>query len=364
MFLMLLKSAGTATAASGAARLNSILTVGKLYAGAYGRVRVVLGDPDRGDEARQDIFPNSNGPEHTRLPNLTPDRPAPSVLLDNKAQQSLGGTQPQSFPDTQSIYVVDKNWELRFYSDEWAFPAPVAKLWALTALKPLRDAMEHLSLLGSSGGSNFTNGIGAALKVQVSAAGANAALATIGPAFPKVSRAISVNSLLKKLYKALPDLHDYNSSSLCLYSGPAQDQYPHCWRYIRRLNLGGGSYQRHWRASSVGWLGMGDAHFHNTAALGRFRKHYDGRFELLSTLVLPHHGSRHNYDSDQVQLHRLLAPVSGGHGPAFVAASNPAHKKFKHPHKEVVDIAKMYGDVHNVNLHPNSQFDEIVIAHP
>lgn len=362
LFLMLLKSAGTATVASEEARLNSILIVGKLYAGAYGRVRVVIpGERDRGDRPRQNIFPNPNGPERTRLPDLTPDGVAPSVLLDKEAQKSLGASGARTFQDTQSIYVSDKNWELRFYSDEWAFPAPVTKLWALTVLQPLRDAMEHLSLLGSSGGKNFTNGIGAALKAKVPAAVANATLATIDPAFLKLSRAISVNSLLKKLYKALPDLHDYNSSSLCLYSGPVVDRYPEHWRYMRCVNLPGERYQRLWKGYSVGWLGMGDAHLHDAAALGRFRGHYQNRFQLLSTLVLPHHGSRHNYDFERIQLHRLLAPMSDG--AVFVTASNPDHKKFNHPHQEVVKIAGMYGDVHNVNLDPNSAFGEIVVEH-
>lgn len=362
LFLMLLKSAGTATNASMEARLNSVLIVGKLYAGAYGRVRVVIpGDRDRGDLPFQDGFPNPNGPERTRLPDLTPDGVAPSVLLDKEGQKSLGASGARSLQDTQSIYVSDKNWELRFYSDEWAFPVPVTQLWALTVLQPLRDAMEHLSLLGNSGGKNFTNAIGAALKTKVSAAVASAALATIDPTFPKLSSAISVNSLLKKLYKALPDLHDYNSSSLCLYSGPVVDLGPECWRHIRCVNLHGEQYQRSRRWGSVGWLGMGDAHLHDAAALGRFRTHYQGRFQLLSTLVLPHHGSRHNYDSERIQLHRLLAPISGD--AVFVTASNPDHKKFSHPHQEVVQIARMYGNVQNVNLNPNSAFGEIAVQY-
>lgn len=68
LFLMLLKSAGTSTVANQAARLNAILIVGKLYAGAYGRARIVVpGERDRGDRPRQDIFPNPNGPERTPI---------------------------------------------------------------------------------------------------------------------------------------------------------------------------------------------------------------------------------------------------------------------------------------------------------
>ena len=182
--------------------------------------------------------------------------------------------------------------------------------------------MEHLALLGNSGGREFTHGIRTALKAQVSAAAANATLATISPTAPKVSKAISINSLLKKLYNALPGLHDYNSSSLCLYSGPAAKRQLEHFRYVRSINFPYQQYAPQYARRSVGWLGMGDAHLHDVAALQRFQRHYQGRFELLSTLLLPHHGSRHNYDSERIQLHRLLAPISPYGWPIFVAASN------------------------------------------
>lgn len=362
LFLILLKSAGSATVGGREAGLNALLIVGKLYAGAYGRARVVVpGDRDHGDRPRQDPFPNPNGPEHTRLPDLIPDGIEPSVLLDEEAQKSLGASGAKTFQDTQSIRISGKNWEMRFYSDEWGFPASVTKLWALPVLKPLRDAMEHLSLLGTNHGIGFTSGIEAALKAQVSAAAANTALATIAAPIQKVSGAISVNSLLKKLYQALPDLHDYNSSSLCLYSGPIAEPYPQHWRYMRCMSLPGERYEGRCCGDNVGWLGMGDAHLQDAAAFRRFREHYRKHLGLLSTLVLPHHGSRHNYDPERIQLHRLLAPIAHYNVPVFVAASNPDHKKFRHPHQEVVRIAKMYGDVHNVNLDPDSAFGEIVV---
>lgn len=364
LFLMILKSAGAATVANEAARLNSLLILGKLYAGAYGRVRVVIpGERYRGDRLRQDTFTNPDGPEHTRLPDLTPDGMAPSVLLNQQTRRSLGPLGARVFPDTQSIYVTGKKWELRFYSDEWAFPEPVAKLWALPVLKSLRNAIESLALLGIDGGSRFVRTIGAALKKDVSALTANAALVGIDATFATVRKRISINSLLKRLYKALPDLHDYNSSSLCLYSGPFVGRYRERWRYMRSTSLSPERYEREWKGNSVGWLGMGDAHLRDAAAFGRFRAHYHGRFRLLSTLVLPHHGSRHNYDSEGIQLHRLLASISGSSSSTFVAASNPDHEKFKHPHREVMQIVEMYGDLRNVNLNPNSEFCEIVVEH-
>ena len=223
--------------------------------------------------------------------------------------------------------------------------------------------MEQISSLGTDGGIGFTAGIQAALNAKVSVSDANHALATISPSLQKVTKAISVNSLLKKLYQALPDVHDYNSSSLCLYSGPITEIYPERWRYMRCMSLPGEHYQGRCRGDNVGWLGMGDARLHDAAAFRRFREHYQEQLGLLSTLVLPHHGSLHNYDSKRIQLHRLLAQIAPCGVPVFVAASDPNHKKFRHPHQEVVRIASMYGDVHNVNLDPNSAFGEIVVEY-
>jgi hypothetical protein len=363
MFLMLMKNANATSVAGVAATLGAILTVGRLYAGAYGRVRVVVpGDPDRGGQGRPDVFPNPNYPAPMRLPNLTPPTNTdPSVVLDAKGQSSLGATGSIIFQDTQSIFLQNNDWEFRFYSEEWTFPSPIAALWALPVLKPLRDAMEHLALLGTDNGKAFTDGIDAALDAKVSVADANTALHNINPAFAKVRKELSVNSLLKKLYKALPDLHDYNSASLCLYSGPADENFSRRRQQMRYITIYGTRRQHRGSRREVGWLGMGDAHLHDAATFGRFRKHYGNCLQRLSTLVLPHHGSRHNYDAEQIQLHRLLAQIGEYPSPLFVAASNPAHKRFKHPHQEVVAVASMYGQVHNVNLDPDSALSEIIV---
>lgn len=363
-FLMLLKSAGSPTVGSYRDSLDAIRTVGRLYAGAFGRVRIVVpGDRDRGDRPQQDTFPNPNGPESTRLPDLAPGVVQPSTLLDRDVQVSLGASGPRTFKDTQSINIAGKNWEFRFYSDEWAFPTVVTALWALPVLQPLRHAIQHLSLLGTNGGVGFTTGIVEKLKALVSPADANAALVAIGHTGLGVTRKISVNSLLKKLYQALPALHDYNSASLCLYSGPIPGSYPHHWHHMHSMRLPSEEYVRIYRGNHVGWLGMGDAHLKDVAAFYRFRKHYQNHLVLVTTLVLPHHGSRHNYDAERIQLHRLLAPVASSGQPVLVAASDPGHKKFGHPHQEVKSIAKMYGNFHNVNLKADSAFGEIVVEY-
>jgi len=363
LFLMLLKSAGTARSANANDALDTLLIVGRLYAGAYGRVRVVVpGDRRRNGPPPQDTFPNPDGPEHTRLPDLTPNGLTPSDVLDHQSQQRLGPSGSRTYDDTQSVFVTDQDWELRFYSDEWAFPDPVTRLWSLPVLRPLRDAIERLSLLGSNGGKDFTNGVDVQLNAKVSAADANVALTSIDPNVQQVNRQLTVNSFLKKLYLALPVLHDYNSASLCLYSGPALHQ-PARYRNIRRIGPASAKHHHLYGNQSVGWLGMGDAHLGDVATFKRFSEHYQGRFGLLSTLVLPHHGSRYNYDNEQIQLHRLLALIARSGRPAFIAASDPGHQRYAHPHQEVVEIGEMYGEVYNVNLNPNSAFGETIVEH-
>lgn len=361
LFLMLLKGTGATTAAAQDASLSAILTAGRLYAGAYGRVRVVTGGNGDGDGSPFE-FLNPNTRDARRLPDLSERDAAPSDLLDAQAQAALGASGAILYRDTQSIYLADRNWELRFYSDEWSFPAAVGTLWAMAELRPLRNAMENLARLGTLGGGSYTASIDAELKKKLPAATVNAALRRGGVRGKPVTGPTSVRSLLKKLYGALPGLQGYNSASLCLYSGP-RAQTSQQWRYMRCIGMPG--RPQGWMGShhSVGWLGMGDAHLHDAAALKRFQSHYGGRFRFLSTLVLPHHGSRHNYDAGRIQLHRLLAPVAPGYHPVLVAASNPNHQKFKHPHQEVVDIAAMYGQVHNVNLNAQSTLDEIVVEH-
>ena len=85
LFLMLLKSAASATIAGLEGRLNALLIVVKLYAGAYGRARVVV----PGDRQQRDLFSNPNGRGDARLPDLTPpDEIEASVLLDEDAKKN------------------------------------------------------------------------------------------------------------------------------------------------------------------------------------------------------------------------------------------------------------------------------------
>ena len=350
MFLMLLRMAGLA--AVGTATLDAIRIAGRLYAGAYGRVHIVVpGDPDT----------YQNAPRPDGLPDLMPPNiSAPSELLDGAARQRLAAGSGRFVSDTESICLDGVDWQFRFYSQEWHFPVLVQTIWNLPELDALRVAINKLKLLGTGDGSAFTNEIQTALDTYITGAQATTALRAIDPRHAAVTKKTSINSLLKMLYKAAPGLHDYNSSSLCMYAGPIGRTAERRQWFNRQTSLAMRDHVERGSTRTVGWLGMGDAHFHTADELARFRNHYRGELRLLSTLMLPHHGSRHNYDSDRVQLHGLLASLPVCPAPALVVASNPAHKKFRHPHTEVVETGNRYGVVHNVSLDARSVFEESI----
>lgn len=169
MFLMLLKMIDAADAAVTNDQLGAILIAGRLYAGAYGRPRIVV----RGDGPNEGGLPGFDG-----LPDLTQgNMTAPTDLLDKGTRGQLAAKGAlKTFPDSRSIYVDDVDWQFRFYSREWVFPGPVAAIWNLPVLQPLCNAINHLALLGNGNGEMFTDAIRHALDKPVLAADANRAL--------------------------------------------------------------------------------------------------------------------------------------------------------------------------------------------
>lgn len=353
MFMMLLTTIAATPDAVTADQLSSIMVAGKLYGGAYGRAHMVI-------HAEQ--VPDGDLPGFDGLPNLSPaDLAEPSHMLDeNTRRLTLTSGRVTAFADAQSIYISDVDWQFRFYSREWLVPHSANIIWDMAVLRPLRDAINHLALLGNNNGRDFTEGIETALKSPVPHADATLALRQFVAKYPAIRKDISINALLKLLYKVVPDLLDYNSASLCMYSGPGNSPFSNRQHYIRQTNIVPSPLAGKHETRIVGWLGMGDAHLHNVNELTEFTDHYRRELRLLSTLMLPHHGSRHNYDADHVQLHGLLSSLPASPTPVLIAASDPAHKSFRHPHTQVVEIGNRYGNVHNVNLDWRSTFEESI----
>lgn len=96
--------------------------------------------------------------------------------------------------------------------------------------------------------------------------------------------------------KAYETVANLNVTSLCLYSGPAGDVvYQPEWRAeIGRLSS-------HGAPACVGWLGTGDADLKRYARREAFLQHYAGYLASVQTLLLPQHGSAHNFSADLLQ---------------------------------------------------------------
>jgi hypothetical protein len=349
MFLMLVKLVAAASTTLTSNDLNSILVAGKLYAGAYGRVRIVTPRPtDAADLGAE-------------LPRLLPDDlPPVSDLIEERL--GLNNEAPRmGWSHDRDVQLQDIDWKFRFFSQEWAIPWKINEIWNLPELQPLRDAIRNLALLGTNSGSTFKKGIIDALKTPVLAVDARRILAAYSISVASVKKDVSINALLKKLYAKIEDLQGYNSASLCLYAGPAAHISTRPQWFVRRHNLPALAMCDQ-KQRNVGWMGTGDMHLHTTGALEDFVDHYRRELPLVTTLMLPHHGSRHNYDTKRVQLRGLLNTLQGFPRPLLIAASNPAHKKFGHPHTEVKTVCKRYGEVHNVNLERKAMFYESIIA--
>lgn len=349
MFLMLVKFVAAASTTLTSDELNSVLVAGKLYAGAYGRVRIVTRHPtDAADLGAE-------------LPSLSPDDLPPVSDLLEEGVRLIGEAPRMGWSHDRDVQLQDIDWKFRFFSHEWAIPVQINDIWNLPELQPLRDAIRNLALLGMNGGSTFKDGIVLALKTPVLAVNARRILTDYDISGASIRKDVSINFLLKKLYAKIEDFQGYNSASLCLYAGPETDISVRRQWFVRRHNLPAlamcDQQQR-----NVGWLGTGDMHLHTAAALEEFVNHYRRELPLVTTLMLPHHGSRHNYDTRRMQLRGLLNTLPEFPRPLLIAASNPAHKKFGHPHTEVKSACKRYGEVHNVNLERKSMLYESIVT--
>ncbi|MFC6487703.1 hypothetical protein [Nitratireductor sp. GCM10026969] len=115
---------------------------------------------------------------------------------------------------------------------------------------------------------------------------------------------------------------DKNETSMSLYSGPAEPQKA-------------GAVLRNSRAfasARVGWMGTGDAGFRNPQTVQRFQHHYRNEINWVTTFMLPHHGSAHNFDPTLFVVDAEL----------WVAAAQPIHSHWKHPAPECAAPARRH----------------------
>ncbi|WP_156668669.1 hypothetical protein [Rhizobium aegyptiacum] len=136
---------------------------------------------------------------------------------------------------------------------------------------------------------------------------------------------------------------DKNETSLALYSGPAEPQT--AGAVLRN--------SRTFASARVGWMGTGDASFKDPLAVQKFQHHYRDEMDWVTTFMLPHHGSAHNFDPSLFVVDAEL----------WVAAAQPIHLHWKHPAPEIVKAIKASGArFRKVDSSPKSLLEEKMVV--
>ena len=136
---------------------------------------------------------------------------------------------------------------------------------------------------------------------------------------------------------------DKNETSLSLFSGPAAP------------DQAGAVYWNmpYYPSARIGWIGTGDAGLRDRSAVTDFQNFYQDDLDWVSTFVLPHHGSAHNYDHSNPVLDAEI----------WVAAAQPTRSTWKHPAPEIVKAVKASGaKFKKVGSQPKSLFEERMVV--
>ena len=320
-----------------------------------------------------------------------------SLPKDNESQPSL--VQKIATIETTPVKgvtyeVLNYDWVLRFYSLEHNFENAVNELLngkdfddlrtlvdkAGNLLKPLHLKMNDVAATGlatdilreiavvlknppnsqTGAAANPSSAAGGADTIAGAASGADAA----APTPVKTRSGDSVKKLLSKAYENLKEnetkiFPDYNSVSLCMYSGP-RSAIGKTYCQFRLTYYGGAapSLSQHDRTGrTVGWLGVGDIGFSTPTELDLFSRYYRANLSVTATRTVPHHGSQSSYGKDLVRLKPFL--TLGAENPVWIAAANPL-ASYRHPDGIVVIECGNYGEFRLVAENPDESIDEFI----
>lgn len=155
----------------------------------------------------------------------------------------------------------------------------------------------------------------------------------------------------------------HNRISMSLYSGPMDSKPEQTWKYwVQNYQFSRWS-DMEWlpwglefhpllcshRKNAVGWLGTGDAALSMKEVRKRWQEAYQPLEDQISTLLLPHHGSRRNFHRRLLQFPNLKLCIA--------SANNPS--QYSHPSGEVVATIQEHGKTFcHVSQHIHSGFIE------
>lgn len=149
----------------------------------------------------------------------------------------------------------------------------------------------------------------------------------------RLSRALRDQKERRKLKECYEEIvpggarRAHNRVSMSLYSGPASPHPATHWEYSAYA-----SYHRYWLLEqrpreTVGWIGTGDALLSREAIRAAWFNAFRSLERKVSTLLLPHHGSRHSFHPELLDIAGLRLCVA--------SAGDPS--PYGHPHPIVVD---------------------------
>jgi hypothetical protein len=160
----------------------------------------------------------------------------------------------------------------------------------------------------------------------------------------KTERLLLVTKHREKIGRAAKwAFKDKNQTSLSLHSGPLDSRN------------GGAVYAGLPESDQarIGWLGTGDAGLRDAGDINRFRQHFRDQLPLVSTFVLPHHGSIHNFDPAKPA---VIAEL-------MVAAADPTRDSWIHPDPAIVAAIEASGaQFRKVGRSPEKPVDERMVV--
>lgn len=326
------------------------------------------------------------------LPTGRPLDPSPAPTL---ARQELISTETLVADSVHTISgaqysIRQQNWVLRFYSVEMHQRGIIDQIFSIPELSALKILVETLAvsihgLVDQAEIKRLLNEVGlelnrvpaqspsltAAVTVIVAPAAATTAAAQPTPVAVPTNNygGMTIKKILGSACRTKGDknlLDDYNSASLCLYSGPAYvtDPQPGLGFNFSILRTSV-EPRRHRKLPShtfgtVGWLGVGDITFKSPKSVQRFKQHYRCELPYAGTRMLAHHGAQSNYDPPLSNLATLGEDMP--QGGLWVAAADPANGGYRHPDGAVVNEAILSGGFHLVSADVTTALHEHILV--
>jgi len=136
---------------------------------------------------------------------------------------------------------------------------------------------------------------------------------------------------VRNAYRAVE--RDLNLTSMSLFSGPRRgaNLLEHRWRgsslFFSSIDW------FHWHGEDCAWIATGDADLTNRGRRSSFVRYFKKLRPNIGTLVLPHHGSEHNFHKD------LLAELK----PGLCLVNADSYSNWRHPATSVVQAVASSG---------------------